>query len=130
MTMPIFVIKILVLAFFLIIVFNILVYNLVVTAVVRKYIKPYLYAKNLIFTRAKFVGLFSQGDFDKGKFIVKPVPEIGKINNTTIFYIYAVDDKREIHQYSVKVSTLFLIIRKVILKSKKENIEVELTGSN
>jgi len=129
MIMPIFVIKILVLAFFIMILINILIYQIIVFIVIKKFINPYLFCRKLILQNTKFVGLFNQGDFGKGRFLVKPVAEMGKIINTTFFYLNTVDDKGKMHQYTIKVSTVFLFIRKVILKSKAENIEIELTRS-
>ncbi|GEM_PF-1182849 len=126
---PFFIIKLLAFGVTLIIVMNILHYKLIVAAALRKYIKPYLYTQSLIFQHTKFVGLLNQGDFGKWKFVVKPISEMGNISNTTFFYVHAIDDKGAMHQYTVKVSTIFLFIRKVILKSKKENIEMELTRS-
>lgn len=126
---PAFIIKLLAFGIILIILINVLLYKLIVAAVLRKYIKPYLYAQNLIFQHTKFVGLLNQGDFGKWKFVVKPVAEMGNISNTTFFYVHAIDDKGAMHQYTLKVSTIFLFISKVILKSKKENIEIELPRS-
>lgn len=129
MIIPVFVIKLLVLAFLLMTLVNILIYKIIVFIVLKKFINPYLYRQKLLLQQTRFAGLFNQGDFGKGKFLVKPVPEMGKINNTTFFYVRVVDDKGVLHQYTIKVGTVLLFIKQVILKSKAENIEIELPRS-
>lgn len=126
---PVFIIKILALAVVLITIINIVIYKAIVSVVLAKFINPYLYSRKQTLLSTRFVGLFKQGDFGKGKFMVKPVSEMGKISNVTFFFVYAVDDKGDTFQYTAKVNTVFLFIRKVILKSKKKNIEIELSRS-
>ncbi|MBL7712501.1 MAG: hypothetical protein JNL13_08565 [Chitinophagaceae bacterium] len=122
----IFIVKILALGLLLIFLINIVIYKIMISFVLKKFIHPYLYSRKQDFINTRFVGLFKKGDFGKDKFVIKPVPEMGNIANTIFFYVYAVDHTGEEFQYTVKVSMVFLFIRKVILKSKKENIEIEL----
>lgn len=129
MPLPVFIIAILFIAFLLTIFVNVLIYKRIVFIVLKKFINPYLLSRKLSLQDTKFAGLFSQGDFGNGRLVIKPVSEMGKISNTTFFYIYTVDEKGAMYQYTIKVSMIFLFIRKVILKSKEEKIEIELTRS-
>ncbi|RYF15217.1 MAG: hypothetical protein EOO42_17290 [Flavobacteriales bacterium] len=126
---PVFIIKILILGVLLVVLINVLLYKIIVATVIHRYIKPYLNTQNLILQRTKFVGLFKTGDFDKGKFIVNPVPEMGKISNTTFFYVDVTDKSGNSFQYTAKVVTIFFFVRKVILKLGKSKEEVQLSHS-
>ncbi len=108
---------------------NIWIYRYIVKKAIRLYLNSYFESRNLSIVRTKFAGLVDSGDFDTPFFQILPVSKGGKIFNNTYVDIYTEDSLGRECRYTVKVKTFFLGIQKVILKSKKENIEIELSRS-
>ncbi|HRP88672.1 MAG TPA: hypothetical protein PKX92_01400 [Edaphocola sp.] len=105
---------------------NIWIYRYIVKKVLDLYLNFYFESKNLSIIRTKFVGLVNSGDFDTPFFVILPVSKGGKIFNNTYVDIYLEDSSGKEHRYTVRVKTFFLRIQKVTLKSKIENIEIDL----
>lgn len=106
---------------------NIIIYMYVKNKVLNRYIAPYLSEKNQHIEDTRFTGLFNRGDFGHSKFEIKPVSELGKIKNDTYVHVYTRDDKGEVIRYTVKITTIFLRIHKVVIRSDEKSLEIVLS---
>jgi hypothetical protein len=106
-----------VLIFPVIIGLNILIYRLVVNKALKKYIKPMLVEKGLIFIEYKWPGLLSNGDFKPDDISFTIVNTNGNISNSKYAYIFY-KKASEIKKITVRIDTMFLfIINKVAYSS-------------
>lgn len=123
---PAFIIKIIILGVILIVFINILLYKLIVIFAVKKYISPYFKSIDQQLISTKFVGLFNMGDFGKERIGIKPISTFGNIFNNTFVYVDVIDQYGNTFNYTARILTFFLFIRKVTLKSRNNKDEIHL----
>ena len=96
---------------------NFLVYKMVVVSALRKFIKPYIQERGWHFVKYRFVGLLNCGDFEKKRFVIRPVPRMGNIVNNAYIYVYATKSENTRFRFTAKITSFFLLVRKVEYKA-------------
>lgn len=105
-------------AFALTILFNILIYKLIVYSALKNYIKPYLKDCKVNLHKHNFTGFLNIGAYGKRTLEFVFVPELGNIFNDTYINLVGTDQNSLPVKYTAKISTVFLIIKKVEIKQE------------
>jgi len=99
-----------------IILFNVIAYKLIVHRAIRKYIRPDLNHKNLIYLKHKIIGPLGTGDFNE-KNTLTLVSFRGGPRIFFYVYIYYKSPEAE-KKVTALVDTIFFVIRKVSYSSE------------
>ena len=93
-----------------------LIYHVIVKKAIRKYIKPKLNEKGLIFVDYKWPGLFSIGDFKENTWTIPVMNKNGNTFNSTYANIYY-KELNETKKITVRIDTIFFLFQKVTYSS-------------
>ncbi len=104
--------SLLILIFPLIIFLNIFFYRIMVGNALRRFIKPNLNAKGLVFVEYKWPGLLSSGNFKDDTPELRIASKNGRSTNSIYAYIYY-SDLRYTKKITVRINTKFLTINNV-----------------